>query len=314
MNGADKPARELSIWRFCDGRPGHDSQSRGLVAALLRRTAGRSYDIAVSPKSTSLWKRLFGGFPVRADLPPPDLLIGAGHATHLPMLHARRRGGGKIVVLMRPSLPLGCFDYCFIPEHDAPPRRDNVFPTCGALNGIRPAGRLDEKRGLILIGGRSRHFHWDGQRLQQQLASLLEKRQKSWIISDSPRTPAETKQALQAIETAEYVPWETCAPGWLAEELGRAATVWVTPDSISMLYEAASAGGRVGVLELAQQRKGRLLRASQRLIEQGRVTPFSAWAQGAALPTGPPALQEAARCAEILMERLGRRGEGAACG
>ena len=79
-------------------------------------------------------------------LPTPDLLLGAGHHTHLSLLAARRIRGGKVVVLMRPSLPPGLFDLCLIPEHDAPPARPNVLATRGALNRIQPAATLRIRR------------------------------------------------------------------------------------------------------------------------------------------------------------------------
>ena len=48
----------------------------------------------------------------------PDIAIGAGHKTHLYLLAIKRCFGAKIVVILKPSLPLKFFDLCVIPKHD----------------------------------------------------------------------------------------------------------------------------------------------------------------------------------------------------
>ena len=96
-----KPEPSRVVWRFSDGKSGHDNQSLGLVDALQRRTRIHSYDIPVQPGAALDW--LIGRFPAGSLLPDPWLIIGAGHATHLPMLAARRARGGRTAVLMRPG-------------------------------------------------------------------------------------------------------------------------------------------------------------------------------------------------------------------
>ena len=87
-----EPAR--IVWRFSDGKPGHDNQSLGLVDALQQRTRRETYDIPVRPGAGLDW--MFGRFPAGSLLPDPWLIIGAGHSTHLPLLAARRaRGAGS---------------------------------------------------------------------------------------------------------------------------------------------------------------------------------------------------------------------------
>ena len=85
--GPDRESPRV-VWRFSDGKPGHDNQSLGLVDALQRRTRIHNYDIPVQPGAGR--HLLLGRFPDGSLLPDPWLIIGAGHATHLPMLAARR--------------------------------------------------------------------------------------------------------------------------------------------------------------------------------------------------------------------------------
>ena len=142
------------VWRLSDGKPGHDNQSRGLIRALGRLTALECHQLnGRGAGRRALWSMLAARFRPGQGLPDPALLIGAGHATHLPMLAARIARGGKAVVLMKPSLPLYWFDLCLIPEHDRPPVRDNVVATQGVLNTGRASDCATPGIGLILVGG-----------------------------------------------------------------------------------------------------------------------------------------------------------------
>ena len=124
-------------------------------------------------------------------LPKPDLIIGAGHATHPTLLAARRAHGGRAVVLMKPSLPRRCFDLCILPRHDGVAADAHTLVTDGALNRVRPATASDANHGLILIGGASPHFEWDSDAIQVQIKSLLARTpDMQWTLATSRRTPA----------------------------------------------------------------------------------------------------------------------------
>ena len=127
------------VWRFSDGKPGHDNQSLGLADALQRRLSVALYEVPVLPRQSAWLEWLSGRFPPGRLLPDPWLFIGAGHATQIPMLAARRARGGRAVVLMAPVLPGRLFDLCVIPEHDRPRSAANVIETCGALNRVQAA-------------------------------------------------------------------------------------------------------------------------------------------------------------------------------
>ena len=87
--------------------------------------------------------------------------------------------------------------------------------------------------------------------------------------------------------------------------LAEAAEVWVTEDSISMIYEALSSGANVGLLPVpATKKAGRVARGVERLAEEGFVTRFAAWSPTTGLAEPPQVLREADRCAAIVLERL----------
>lgn len=295
------PQLRLTVWRFLDGNRAHEKQSAALVSGL-RDCAGRAvecHDIA-SPGGLDL---LRGGLPGKLrELAPPDLLVGAGHRTHLAMLLARRRYGGRTVVIMRPSLPLRWFDFAIIPEHDRPPPLGNVILSQGALTEPLPVGRMEPGRGLILLGGPSKHFAWDAAGVRASVNRLLQA-PGQWVISDSRRTPLGTLEGLDH-SGAEVCHWRSCPPGWLAEQLTRAEQIWVTGDSVSMLFEALQSEAQVGVIELPSRHAANKVRAAvQRLLDQELVTDRLADAGRASVCPPRPPLQQQVACARALLRR-----------
>ena len=119
----------LVVWRFVDGKPGHEKQSCGLLQGIEALQSIEVYEFDMRFKALlyrQLRACLLGG---ETDLPMPHLLIGVGHRTHLPLLIARLVCGGRSIVLMKPSLPQRWFDLLFIPQHDHHRRTPNVIET-----------------------------------------------------------------------------------------------------------------------------------------------------------------------------------------
>lgn len=299
--------RELTIWRLTDGKAGHEKQSLGLARALGRLAGASCHDLRVGSGAAALRDWLLGRFPAGRGLPDPDLILAAGHATHLPALAARHARGGRIVVLMRPSLPLALFDLCLIPEHDRPPQRENVVATRGVLNAVSTCRKKDPARGLILIGGGSSHYRWDSAAVIEQVGRITTATPGvSWRLTTSRRTPADFLHLLSGrpAPNLEVQPHTQTPPGWLEEELGACAQVWVTQDSVSMLYEALTAGCGVGLLRLAPVgAHGRLKRGIRQLLDARWVTPYEDCRPGEPLPPPPQPFNEAERCARLILER-----------
>lgn len=299
----------LTLWRLTDGKPGHEKQSLGLARALQRLTDAAWHDIAVQGVKTSLaaaaWLQwLLGRFRAGAPLPAPDLILAAGHATHVPALAARRARGGRIVVLMRPSLPLGLFDLCLIPAHDQPAARPNVITTQGVLNAVETGGSHDQAQGLILIGGPSRHYQWDDAAIATQVREIVTAQPDvNWTLTTSRRTPDGFISILGSAPGLDIRPHTQTPPGWLEAALSRCAQVWVSPDSGSMVYEALTAGCRVGLLELAPVPGSRIARDIAGLAEDGMVTPIARWRHEHALKPPRAGFNEAERCARLILER-----------
>lgn len=292
----------MVVWRLRDGKAGHERQTAGLLNAVARLRPIETFDIEVARIA-----------PIRAYLrrattltePPPALLVGAGHACQWPLLAARRAHGGRAVYCMKPGLPARFFDWCLIPRHDGAVRSAHVEPTFGVLNDMLPATPTPPDRTLVLIGGPSRHFDWNEDAVLKQVGSIVFGRAQEIVVSDSRRTPASTVAKLQSFARpgVEVISHRATSASWLRDTLDRVANVWVTADSVSMLFEVLTAGRALGVLAVRARRDDRISRVAPDLIANGLATSFVAWVNGATLKPAATPLAEAARCAELLLAR-----------
>lgn len=294
----------LVLWLICDGKSGHENQSLGLAEAICRKLPGEIHRIEVGGARGPLG-RLRAAAAASTGFSRPDMIVAAGHATHLPLWWLARKHRAKSIVLMRPSLPLACFDLCIAPEHDFPQGvdRPNVITTQGALHHIRP-GDGEKSVKLILIGGPSKTHGWDGDALLGMLAQATDR--GGWELTDSRRTPEGfLDQASRRLTGVSVISHQRTPPGWVPEKLRQAREVWVTEDSVSMIYEALGSGARVGLLPMPRRgRNSRVSRGVDALIAGGYLTPFRDWQQSMHLKTSPQPLQEADRCADLLLERF----------
>lgn len=295
-----------TLWLITDNKPGHRSQLQGLAQAMAARTAIETHWIDAPPGRTALLHWLSRRFPPGADLPDPDFILVAGHRTHLPGLAARRVRGGRLIALMQPSLPLGWFDLCVIPQHDSPPTRANVITTRGVLNTAHPDPARQTDKGLFLIGGPSKHFGWDGAGLLAQIDAILTATPDlHWTLTTSRRTPAQTACALLALRArgVDVRPVSDTPPGWAMAQVACSAQAWVTEDSVSMVYESLTAGAATGLLAVPRVGATRIAAGVAELQREGLVTAFEAWQQKGALHAPPERLAEADRVAEAVLAR-----------
>jgi mitochondrial fission protein ELM1 len=293
--------RPLIVWIVVDGKPGHVNQSQGLAEALARATPTHIHRLAALPVWRAWLALLFKRLPAPS-LPQPDLIIGAGHATHLTLLAARRARGGRAVVLMKPSLPRRCFDLCVLPEHDGVAADAHTLVTAGAINRIRPSGARSAELGLMLIGGVSSHFEWDSDAIQVQIKSILARTPDThWTLTTSRRTPDDFLAQLPSSGNLDVVPHTATSSDWLPDQLARCGTAWVTPDSASMVYEALTAGADVGVFDLPVNPKSRVGRAMAHLADAQRITRFVSWCASGKLNPNTQPLAEADRCAKWIL-------------
>ncbi|MGK0296605.1 MAG: mitochondrial fission protein ELM1 [Gammaproteobacteria bacterium] len=306
MTIQDKP---IIVWRIYDDLAGHYLQSLGLTQALSRLSPCQTYHIKAPTLTTTLIGLLTHNFTSAVALPDPDIIIGAGHATHLPIICAKIIRGGKSIVIMKPTFPPSWFDICLIPEHDTFKNRNNIVSIVGALTTIRSCAKKEAGKGLLMIGGPSKHYNWNEVTLIDQIKKICGTPTVKWFLTDSRRTPASTKKIFLDLsrENIIYKPHTNTSREWLEEQLQTSSTVWVTEDSVSMISEALSSGSGVGLLSIPVKKHGRISNAIKLLLKSNLVTSFAEWQSGQKLMSTNPAINESDRCANILLDRFFRR-------
>lgn len=241
--------KEIVIWLFTDGKAGHVKQSNALVFEL-----DKIFSIKVFEFHENIMGIIRDSFFTRSKyskyqaILKPDLIIGTGHRTHLPMLLTKLRFGGRSVVIMKPSLPYSLFDFCLVPEHDNPPKRDNVISIIGSLNKVPEGNPRPKEKGLctFLVGGPSNHYKWSTDQILDEIKKHIDSfdnPKNRFILTTSRRTPADFLRELKekSFHNLEVFDFSETSTGWLDEILQKSEFAFVTPDSISMVYEALSA-------------------------------------------------------------------------
>ena len=198
------------------------------------------------------------------------------------------------------------FDLCIAPAHDfsKSPKRDNLIITRGALNRISAPVSAEKNDRLILIGGPSGTHGWDGHSLLESISSVAS--DGKWKLTNSRRTPPGTMEEIRRqVPQIEFFPHEGTDPQWLPMQLAKAAEVWVTEDSVSMIYEALSSGASVGLLPVPRVKtNSRVLRGLEQLVAEGFLTPYADWEKSRRLTTPPSILREADHCADGVIRHL----------
>jgi len=304
-NPAPALTKSPTIWIIGDGKPGHENQSLGLADAIGRKTPCTVHRISIAG-TRGLFSRIKAAIRASGGLPKPDLIIAAGHSTHPSLLWLARKHSARSVVLMKPSLPMSWFDLCIVPQHDFPggATRKYLILTHGALNRVTPPVGMARTGKMILIGGPSSSHGWDGAPLIDALTEISTT--GSWQLTDSRRTPEGFIGEIHTqLPEVEVFPHSQTTPDWLPAKLAAADEVWVTEDSVSMIYEALSSGARVGLLPAPRlQQESRVLRGVELLVTEKFLTPYSEWKTTRHLAAPPSVLREADRCAEVLLARL----------
>ena len=300
--GTLHPLRGLSaplhILILSDGKAGHENQSLGLAEAMGRRVAVELHVLRLDMEQ-GLLGRVADAFEKARKFPKPDYVISAGSGTHVAMWLLARKFDARSVVLMKPFWPMALLDWCIAPEHDFKSISDveNLILSKGALNRVIPAeGDRSEK--IFLIGGPSKIHGFDETKLIEQIRGIA--KDGTWQVADSRRTPGDFLKRLEnEIPNLTIFPHQDTKPGWLAGKLSTAAEVWVTEDSVSMVYEALTGGAKVGVLEMPRLKPdARVIRGLESLKAEGYLIGNGARKM--------ERLAEADRCAAVILGVKGR--------
>jgi mitochondrial fission protein ELM1 len=269
----------MIIWRFTDGKIGHEKQSQALVASLKELRIIECIDIAISYSSLYylfhwLFKLEIKSYSAHKS---PSLIIGVGHRTHLALLAAQRYYRCKSIVIMSPSLAHQLFTVIVAPQHDyfdkTPPPNAVITPT--ALSP-KIKSEANAERGLILLGGESSHYYWNDDAIVLAVKRVLQTNSNKtiWQLTTSRRTPNSTveliRRACAEEPRLEILQHQDLSKDWLSDALRTAGNIYVTPDSVSMISEALMTDAAVSLIELRPKNKnGKISKANCYLAEAG---------------------------------------------
>lgn len=307
-----------------------ENQALGLAEALQRLLPSEITVVRVK------WRKLFDKLPSAlkakwmldpaADAPFPkpgeawpDVWIATGRATLPLSLMAKRRSGGKTLVVQTqdPRWRTGDYDLVVAPKHDGI-EGPNVLSITGSPHRIS-AARLAEgakaftdrleplprPRVAVLVGGKSRAHDLPeahAAALADRIAAAVTAAGGSLMLTFSRRTPEAAKAAMTA--RLAHLPgliWDGEGPNPYFAFLHLADHILVTEDSANMAAEAASTGKPVHILPMVPTKPAdKFARLHADLRDRGAARPFDgrldSWTYGP--------LAETDRAAREILSRL----------
>lgn len=296
----------MHIVYVSDGKAGHRSQAVGLFKAMQRQYTDEVTFEEVNIQDLPIFSLLMGMLikSFRGFSKQPDYIFGVGSHTQLRVvLLGKIYRQAKTVILMKPNYPFTWFDHVIIPEHDGIAENGNVILTQGALNPIINEQRHVPNRILIALGGSSKRHQWNEEKVLHSLKNIVDNNlQAEFILTTSRRTPSEFLTHLKLESFAENLnifPVEETPQGWIFEEMQKAEAVWVTEDSVSMIFEALTAGCKVGVIEIDRVKEDRITLSIDQIIQSNLVSNQTS----IEMLVEPHAFKEAERVATCLLAK-----------
>lgn len=296
----------MHIVYVSDGKAGHRSQAVGLYKAMQRQSNIEVtfqeisiQELPIFSLLKAIWARRFGLFEKK-----PDYIFGVGsHTQARVLLLGRVYPKAKTVIMMKPNFPVNWFDYAIIPQHDGVKESMHVITTQGALNPIVNENRHQPNRILIALGGNSKRHQWNDEKVLSSIQRLVENNiHATFILTTSRRTPdtfLETFAQQNFYSKLQIFPVEHTPQGWVFEEMQKAEAVWVTEDSVSMIFEALTAGCKVGIIKITRLKEDRITRSIDQIIQSNLVSDQTF----IEMLVEPHAFKEAERVATYLLAK-----------
>ena len=247
----------MKICWFKDSKIGHEKQ----VHAILDNLA-LTQDLLIEERyiSNPVWLELFLYLlkikPNQDSI--PDIIIGAGSKTSIPMLRYKTDNKTKVISVMKPQFFESKFDLIVAPRHDYKVVPDNVFTYFGSIAKVNINPEL-ENIGLIVIGGVNKHFNFDDDYLISQIDFVISLfPDTSWIVFNSRRTPKSFNEKIKQNTSIEkFIDVnENFEP--LNSYLLKAKFKFVTPDSVNMIFESLSSSGETYLFDMHYSRENKI--------------------------------------------------------
>ena len=192
----------------------------------------------------------------------PIVLIGAGHGVYPKIISSKKFIKETLnldsisIAIMCPSRNLTAFDLICAPEHDFIKRivPTNVITYQGALASPSFAAS-DDKKAIIAIGGKSKHYKFDEKVVLMQLQYVLNIHPNhDFKIFNSRRTPqslnAQIEVELKNFSNARFIDINHPNDVSLDISLNESSLKFVTPDSANLVFESLSTHGKTYLIQI----------------------------------------------------------------
>ena len=247
----------MKICWFKDSNIGHEKQ----VLAILDNLA-LTQDLLIEERyiSNPVWLELLLYLlkikPKQDSI--PDIIIGAGSTTTIPMLRYKIDNKTKVISVMKPQFFESKFDLIVAPRHDYKMVPNNVFTYIGSLSKVNINPKL-ENIGLIVIGGVNKHYNFDDEYLISQIDFVISLFPDiNWIVFNSRRTPKSFNERIEKNTSIEKFIDVTKNFEPLNDYLSKAKFKFVTPDSVNMIFESLSSSGETYLFDMHAPRENKI--------------------------------------------------------
>ena len=249
----------MKICWFKDSKIGHEKQ----VHAILDNLA-LSQDLLIEEIyiSNPVWLELFLYLlkikPKQNSI--PDIIIGAGSKTTIPMLRYKIDSKTKVISVMKPQFFESKFDLIVAPRHDYKMVPNNVFTYIGSIAKVNINPELEDI-GLIVVGGINKHFDFDEDYLISQIDFIISLFSDiNWIVFNSRRTPKSFNKRIEKNTSIEKFIDVTKNFEPLNDYLSKAKFKFVTPDSVNMIFESLSSSGETYLFDMHSPKENKITR------------------------------------------------------
>lgn len=267
---------QIPILILSDGKAGHENQSVAFARLLnLPFEIRRVHPTSRMSKAASYFFdhvhiRTSRLFHVDGDLPQCRAIVSAGSETYYANRILSQQLGVRSVAIMLPKGYRYAFDLIIAQYHDRPPKRDNILALPVNLNCPEPKGLIAAQNGRpcvsLIIGGSSRHFQMETQRIERQLKQVVSLfPQADFLATTSRRTPPDVEALIEKSPFRYKVIASREDTNPIGDFLAVSDYVFVTEDSTSMISEAVSFGK--ACIEILPLKKSGKTSKIRRMIE-----------------------------------------------
>ncbi len=259
----------MRIWWFKDSKIGHEKQVRAILDNLA---CSEDFILEEISSNNPIWlELLLYMLKIRPKIDSiPDVIIGAGSKTNIPMLRHKLHKKTKVISVMKPQFFQKRFDLILAPRHDFLAIPENVHTYIGSLAKVRISNDL-ENIGLIVIGGINRHFDFNHDHILLQINFITSLYPEiNWIVFNSRRTPQKFNTEIKKNkDIKKFVNFnENFEP--LDNYISKAKIKFITPDSINMIFESLSSSGETFLFEMKKFKDNKITM----LIEDIKLNKF----------------------------------------